>query len=73
MLFAVKTTIRKMMMIKLENYDCTYHTNSGGLVHFFSVKETNQRKHALAICFTLHLQCIKRAQCYRAALFPFSA
>jgi len=29
MLFAVKTTIRKMMMIKLGNYDCTYHTNSG--------------------------------------------
>jgi len=28
-------------------------------VHFFSAKETNQRKHPMAICFILHLQASK--------------
>jgi len=41
------------------------------LVHFFSVKETNQRKHPLAICFSLHLQATKGRSI--TALFPFDA
>jgi len=42
-----------------------------GLVHFFSAKETNQRKHTLATCFTLHLQASKgrSAAALRYSLF----
>jgi len=39
-----------------------------GSVHFFSAKETKQRKPPMAICFILHLQASKG----RSALFPFS-
>jgi len=42
------------------------------LVHFFSVKETNQRKHALAICFTLHLQASKGRSATALRYFLFS-
>jgi len=43
------------------------------LVHFFSVKETNQRKHALAICFILHLQTSKGRSAAALRYFLFSA